>query len=129
MCCCYLEFLESSGIVGVLVIYGLGRTKGDKLLGELSKEKTHERLVGIYEMMDGWIGGRGYLSSPGSCCSDDPDGIEEKLEGGGIAGMDEGRAGEKGRGHYQKSCVNDTGGASTAPSAVLGGESAMGGMS
>ena len=32
----------------------------------------------------------GYLSSPGSCCSDDPDGIEDKLEGGGIAEMDEG---------------------------------------
>jgi hypothetical protein len=45
------------------------------------------------EMMNGHIGGRGYLSSPGSCCSDDPDGIEGKLEGGGIAGTDEAQGG------------------------------------
>ena len=41
---------------------------------------------------------RGYLSSPGSCCSHDPDGFEDKLEGGGIAEMDEG----EGRGEGER---------------------------
>ena len=93
MSCCHLQFLDRGGIVGVLVIYGLGSTKGDELLGEIPKEKTHERLVGMDEMVSGWIGGRGYLGSPGPCCSDDPDGIEEKLQRGSIAGMDEGVSG------------------------------------
>lgn len=46
MCRSCLQFLESGGIVRMLEILEFGSTKGDKLLGEVSKEQTHERLVG-----------------------------------------------------------------------------------
>ena len=81
--------LESGCIVDVLEICDFGGTKGDEILGEVSEEKTHEGLGREGEMADAWMGGE-YLSSTSCSSSNDADGIDDQLEGCGIAEMDEG---------------------------------------
>lgn len=89
--------LDSGGIVHVLEIGVFCSTEGDEILGEISEENAHERLIGRGEMENGCIGGREYLSCTGCSSGNDTDGIDEKLVVGGIADMGE-RVGGKARG-------------------------------
>ena len=58
-------------------------------MGEVPKEKTHERLVEVNEILSGWIATGEYLSGAGCGCGHEADGIEEELEGSSIPRFDE----------------------------------------